>query len=127
MEKYPTVCNICGGKVDYVSNEEIYGRKYGSGYAYLCSRCGAYVGTHKPQPKVALGILANADMRRLKIECHDMFDSIWKTSGDRASLYEWLANEMGIPLKDCHFGYFDLQQLNRAKEILKNYSQSLFG
>ena len=41
--KHPTVCNICGGKVSYVSNARVYGSRYGSGWCYLCESCGAYV------------------------------------------------------------------------------------
>lgn len=54
--KHPTVCNICGGKVSYVSNARVYGSRYGSGWCYLCESCGAYVGTHGPRPREALGI-----------------------------------------------------------------------
>ena len=29
IDKYPTVCNLCGGKVIYTSNARIYGKEYG--------------------------------------------------------------------------------------------------
>lgn len=64
--KHPTKCNICGGLVKYIPNKEIYGKSYGSGFCYYCTNCGAYVGTHVPQPKVALGILAK-DNEKIKI------------------------------------------------------------
>lgn len=35
------------------------------------------------------------------------------------SAYRWLAGEMGIPVEDCHFGYFDIHQLRQAYRILK--------
>ena len=73
--KHPTVCNICGGKVSYVSNARVYGSRYGSGWCYLCESCGAYVGTHGPRPREALGILADKRMRRLKMECHELFEN----------------------------------------------------
>ena len=74
----PTRCNICGGPVTYGSNARVYGREYGSGYCYLCERCGAYVGTHKPRPREALGLLADEPMRTGKKMCHAIFDSFWK-------------------------------------------------
>ena len=43
VDTHPTTCNLCGGQVIYTSNERVYGRKYGSGYCYLCTCCGAYV------------------------------------------------------------------------------------
>ena len=51
VDTHPTTCNLCGGQVIYTSNERVYGRKYGSGYCYLCTCCGAYVGTHEPRPR----------------------------------------------------------------------------
>ena len=115
----PTECNICGGSVEYVSNATIYGREYGSGRCYLCTDCRAYVGTHKTQPRNALGILADAEMRDWKIKCHELFDPLW--NGDRKArneLYGWLAEKLGIDHADCHFGYFDMPMLERAYEIL---------
>lgn len=92
----PEVCNLCGGKVIYTSNARVYhGREYGSGYCYLCLACGAYVGTHKPHPKEALGLLADERMRKGKIMCHALFDAMWKgkkhEKRERDALYRWLA------------------------------------
>ncbi len=63
----PTKCNLCGRAVVHISNAVIYGRKYGSGYCYLCTSCGAFVGTHVSHPEEALGILADENMRKAKI------------------------------------------------------------
>lgn len=119
---HPTICNICGGRVIYTSNAVVYGKEYGSGYCYLCTNCGARVGTHKPRPKEALGILANARMRKGKRMCHDLFDSEWKglpnAKEKRKELYKWLAKQLDIPLSECHFGYFDIDTLLKAYYIL---------
>lgn len=64
--EHPTTCQLCGGRVEFIDNVLIYGRPYGSGKAYRCTSCGAYTGTHKPRPDVALGILADGWMRDLK-------------------------------------------------------------
>lgn len=122
IDKYPTTCNLCGGKVIYTSNAQIYGKEYGSGKCYLCTSCGAYVGTHKPRPREALGLLADARMRAGKQMCHAIFDSKWKgkpkAHKKRQDLYRWLAQRMDISIDDCHFGYFDLTQLRKAYKIL---------
>ncbi len=122
VELHPKKCNLCGGKVVYVTNDKIYGKRYGSGYCYLCQNCGAYVGTHIPRPKEALGLLSNSFMRETKMMCHGIFDSFWKgkpkASKKRHDLYRWLANEMGLPVSDCHFGYFDEQRIVEAYMIL---------
>ncbi len=120
----PEICNICGGKVIYTSNASVYhGRQYGSGYCYLCLNCAAYVGTHKPRPKEALGLLADEPMRKGKRMCHALFDPLWKGKKnerkEREKWYHWLAAQMDIPVDDCHFGYFDIDQLRKAYRILK--------
>lgn len=41
--------------------------------------------------------------------CHALFDAMWKgkkhEKRERDALYRWLAEEMAIPVEDCHFGY----------------------
>lgn len=122
IDLHPKRCNLCGGAVAYVSNAKIYGKQYGSGYCYLCTKCGAYVGTHKPRPREALGILADDKMRKGKMMCHEIFDSKWrgqpKSRKKRRDLYAWLAHRLDIPISECHFGYFDLDMLRRAYQIL---------
>lgn len=123
----PTKCNICGGKVIYTSNSMIYGKEYGSGKMYYCTNCGAYVGTHKPRPTEALGILGNEEMRELKMKCHYIFDQQWKNISNgkkrhyaRVNAYKELAKALGIRLEECHFGYFDMEMLQKAYMILNN-------
>ena len=132
IDHHPKKCNICGGPVIYTSNSVIYGREYGSGKCYLCKNCGAYVGTHKPRPKEALGLLADAEMRDLKMRCHALFDLQWKSfKGNRKvkrqQAYKALAEELNIPVQDCHFGYFDKDMLLRAFSVLSNRQYSLLG
>lgn len=125
IDLQPTICNICGGEVIYTSNSKIYGREYGSGKMYYCTKCGAYVGTHEPRPKEALGILGNKEMRDMKMKCHDLFDNKWKSEPTskkrhvaRNNAYKWLAEKLKISVDDCHFGYFDMDMLNKAYEVL---------
>ena len=125
MDKHPRNCNICNSvnTVEFTTNDKIYGKKYGSGYCYLCTNCGAYVGTHKPRPKEAMGILADKQMRDMKMKCHDLFDRKWKGTGKgmmkrRIKAYAELATKLGIPVSECHFGYFDMDMLNKAYRIL---------
>ena len=116
----PTKCNICGGEVEYIPNKFIYGKPYGSGFCYHCCQCGAYVGTHKIRPQEAFGILANEEMRKMKMKCHDLFDKLWNTPEQRQKCYKWLADKLNIPVSECHFGYFDLDMLHKAYDILSN-------
>lgn len=117
----PKHCNLCGGDVIHTSNAAIYGKEYGSGKCYLCTECGAYVGTHIPQPEKAMGILADARMREKKKECHAIFDKMWSNGKERRNLYKKLAKEMNMKLEDCHFGYMDIQDLEMALYLIKRW------
>lgn len=124
--KRPKRCQLCGGKVEFVDNSKIYGRPCGSGKAYLCTECGAYTGTHKQKPTKALGILADAELRALKVKCHNVFDPFWngeKAFASRYKCYCRLAKELGIKLEDCHFGHFDKETLNRAFELVSQWKK----
>lgn len=117
----PTVCNICGGKVVFVNFKAHTSKaKRGSRPKYLCTKCGAYVFTHKNNPHLALGLLANFSMRQLRAECHKYFDRKWEDHDDRIIAYALLAEKMNIPLEECHFGYMTHEQLVQALEILRN-------
>lgn len=126
VDLQPTKCNICNGKVIFTSNRIIYGKEYGSGKCYYCMDCGSYVGTHKPRPQEAFGILADKEMRAMKRICHELFDRQWENeptirerSTARKKAYRMLAEKLSIPVEECHFGYFDLAMLKRAYEVLQ--------
>lgn len=123
VNTHPTICNLCGGKVIYTSNKIIYGREYGSGKCYFCTNCKAYVGTHKPRPTEALGLLADNKMRELKKKCHAVFDERWLNAADkrgaRKAAYQKLADQLEIPVRECHFGWFDMKMLEQAYEIIR--------
>lgn len=123
INERPNTCNLCGGEVILVPNSFIHGDRSDDGrFCYYCKRCGAYVGTHRKRPRDAMGILANKEMRIMKIKCHELFDRKWKDKKHkhhaRDLAYTRLAKKMGIPKDECHFGYFDLEKLNQAYEIL---------
>lgn len=129
MNLHPTICNLCGGKVIFTSNILVYGKNYGSGKCYYCTNCHAYVGTHVPRPNEALGILSNKEMRNWKMKCHHRFDSFWKRFSSskkrhsaRNRAYKRLAEELGIPVEECHFGWFDLDMLKKAYQVLCNWA-----
>lgn len=123
MDLHPTVCNICGGHVLFTSNKLFYKREYGSGKCYVCTCCGARVGTHVDQPDVAFGILSDKQMRQARVKCHELLDVHWKTKRKkvkyRTAMYKWLAKKMSINHTECHFGRFDMKKLERAIEILE--------
>ena len=122
IDLYPKTCPLCGGEVEYIEKTQLYGRflKYDSGspYLYHCKKCDARVGTHKDRPLEAMGMLANKEMADMRQKTHSFFDKFWKGQAQRTACYKKLAEEMGIPFEECHFAYFNLEQLKQAYEIL---------
>lgn len=116
----PVTCPYCSSDVMYTSNAAIYGKEYGNGRVYKCTGCDAYVGVHTGTD-IPLGRLANKELRLLKKKCHSLFDPAWKLKKvKRRQAYSILANNLGIPVNECHFGWFDKDLLTRAINILQH-------
>lgn len=114
-------CNLCDSdQIRFASNSEIYGREYGNGMCFICDGCGGFVGCHDDGR--SLGIIANQEMRELKKKCHALFDPLWKTRKvlKRSDAYYKLSRQLGIKMKDCHFGHFDTDMLNKSLSIMSN-------
>ncbi len=92
------------------------GRSYGD--MYICEnypQCDSYVGIHRGSAK-PLGVMANAEHRELKKECHARFDDFWKTGAmSRHKAYRKLQKIMGLPAKKAHIGMFSVEQ---CRELL---------
>lgn len=124
----PPQCPYCGdGSVFLESSKEIYhGQDYGP--VWICRPCQAWVGCH---PNGApLGRLADIHLRRAKQDAHSQFDVLWSYKARKFSLnkqhargkaYKWLAGELGIAIKDCHIGLFDIPTCNRVADICRPY------
>ena len=106
----PTECPHCQSWVRLVGNEEIYGRPFGEWpWAYLCTNlaCRAYVGLH-PFTGIPLGTLATAPMREARKKAKAAFNPLWQSGRmSRTEAYAWLAERLGIPVGECHIGWFD--------------------
>lgn len=117
---YPTVCNVCGGKVIYGKMEEFGIKPFQSGKCYVCTECGAYVGTHKNTPEEALGTLAHKRVRGMRAACHEELERHCGSLDGRNLFYLRLGEEMGYkdPKTECHFGHMDESELQKALEIM---------
>lgn len=123
------VCDYCnnearlvGGDVIYPHRPDLHGLRF-----WHCGPCGAYVGCHKGTTR-PLGRLANAELRQAKQDAHAAFDPKWKfhTFRDgyqtmtRTMAYKWLAEQLGIPIEQCHIGMFDVETCGRVVEVCTN-------
>lgn len=108
-------CLYCNQEAKWVSNKIIYGKRYGKSYmCYYCENCDAYVGCHKNTRK-PLGVMANKKLRKLRIECHDLFDELWKSKKmTRKKAYGFLFKNTGIK----HIGFSDEEECKKIIDFL---------
>lgn len=114
----PCECHLCKGSVKIAHHDEIYGSAYGDWpWAYLCQNCGAYVGMH-PFTNIPLGTLADAPLRKARKECKQPFELVWRERKlmSRTDAYKALAHALGIPVEECHFGWFDVARCHQARD-----------
>ena len=118
-------CPYCSNPAEPTDSAEIYGKSYG--LVWLCRPCDAYVGVHNGTDK-PLGRLANKELRAHKIAAHNAFDPLWRKkilmtgcskSKARRLGYQWLAKVLGIPVKQCHIGMFDVATCQRVVDAIK--------
>jgi len=127
---YGRICPYCNRKSELLHSSVFYGAGVDYGYVWGCKPCGAYVGVHKGDSYEPLGRLANAELRKLKVEAHYWFDGLWKHKIEKDKVprkvarnkgYEWLAGVLGIHRLYCHIGMFDEEQCKKVIEECKKY------
>lgn len=122
MYKYePTTCPICQGNVRYGKMSEFNIPAYQSGYCYYCEKCKAYVGTHKRNRRIALGVMADDETRYLRSKCHEEFDRHWEMTYQKNLCYSRLAKALEIRKDDCHFGFMDKDMLKKSLQIMSEW------
>lgn len=83
---------------------------------YICDHCGAYCGTHAGTD-IPLGLPGDEMERKYRQVAHLLFDTYWKNQGmTRDEAYAWLAGNIGVYIKDCHIGRFNV---DKCKLIIK--------
>jgi hypothetical protein len=123
-EVVPT-CPYCGNQSEFVAGDAVYPhrRDLRDRDFYLCAPCDAYVGCHAGTRR-PLGRLANAELRRAKVDAHAAFDPIWRNSISRSEAYRWLATMLRIPASACHIGMFDVEQCRRVVQVVREARQA---
>ena len=127
----PPVCPVCHTKsvmsitkfgVTWVCRNEPGGKD-----------CDTRVGCHKGT-NIPLGTMAGAELRKFRSIAHDNFDFLWThfiyelniTKHEaRNETYNWLAEELKIPTKDCHIALFDIETCRRVAAICNPIKQKI--
>ena len=122
-------CPYCGKPAQLTTGDYIYPHRHdlADRYFWTCWPCEAYVGCHKAGARVGmqisdgtlpLGRLADSRLRAAKLQAHAAFDPLWRSRQvTRRQAYHWLAEQLGIPVKECHIGEFDVQQCKRVVDV----------
>lgn len=117
------ICPYCHIPTEYKNSIDIYGIDYGM--IYYCPKCQAYVGVHKGTDQ-AKGRLANAELRKCKIEAHRYFDKIFKRGiMKRTDAYQWLSEQLGLPPEYTHIGMFNPETCRKVVELSKQYLNTM--
>lgn len=118
------ICPYCGRASEVTTGAIIYhGRPdLAAKKIFACFPCGAWVGCHENSGK-PLGRLADAALRRAKMQAHQALDPLWHGTKRRAAVYRWLAGELGIDPRDCHIGMFDIETCQRVIDICTRWQE----
>lgn len=114
------ICTYCNQPARLVTGDKVYPhlptlfvRRY-----WMCAPCKAWVGVHKNSPDAPMGTIANRELRMARMNAHQAFDRLWKKHGmPRTMAYAILSGMMGIRKKDCHIGFFNIEQCERVVAI----------
>lgn len=126
-------CPYDGASVVFVENDVVYaGRKFGSGFVYVCSnfpRCDSFVGCHGPkaderQRWKPLGTLANKELRQARKSVHHLIDPYWKNPNmlSRPAVYRILRRILDVPQEQAHIAMLDLDQ---CRKVLEQWESNL--
>lgn len=114
-------CPYCGTQTMLTTGRTIYPQhpKHHAKLYYMCVTCpSVYVGTHRAtgQP---LGIPANPLVRKARARLHAKFDKLWIDGNlSRTEAYAALAQQLGIPVEECHIAMFDEEMCKRARDAV---------
>lgn len=78
MKLKDVICPYCNSVSELVTGDTIFKNRSDltDKYYYLCSPCNAYIGTIKGT-KTPLGRLADASLRKAKVDLHSIFDPLY--------------------------------------------------
>ena len=121
------LCRYCNAPTVYVDSAEVYRRSYGM--IYLCRPCEAWVGVHKGTD-TPLGEVANAELRTWRKKAHAAFAPLWRAKMKREGCsksvarrkgYQWLSEQLDLPLDNTHIAMFDVDLCKRVVALCEPF------
>lgn len=118
---------FCGSSAKLGNNSTIYGKVFGHGKVYICSRfpkCRGYVGAHADGRP--LGTIVNAETKALRMRVHALIDPLWREarngrsrSRNRGSVYGWMRRIMDFKERPFHVGELSKAECLVALEMIE--------
>lgn len=83
---------------------------------YVCPGCkGSLTAEANGKPR---GVPGTKETREWRRRAHTAFDRLWREGGvSRSAAQRWLATELGIARKRCHFSYMQTPMLKRVVKL----------
>lgn len=125
----PPPCLHCKKPARLVPASTVYGNRW-KGMVWYCEPCRAWCGCHKRSDHKPLGFPANNETRQARRAAHSAFDPLWQEKSARTRenkgrarrrVYQWLADQLDIPVERCHIGEFDKETCDRVVVICQHY------
>lgn len=115
MERNAPRCPYCGSHAILRSADGIYRKNNSQEMLYVCKNypaCDAYVRVQKGTT-IALGSLANRELRELRVEAHRQFDKLYKQGYmSKQDAYNWLSGILGVPAHKAHIAQLSVLTCN---------------
>lgn len=126
MKRVHIKCPYCGSRALLRPASVVYGEKAADPAApyYVCARypaCDSYVAAHK-NTRLPMGTLANAELRRKRIESHATLDRLWESGlMSKKQAYLWLQVELGLPEQEAHIGRFSTFRCEQVIQLCDSF------
>lgn len=110
MKRITVRCPYCGGIAVKRKASFLFGESANTyEYYYVCSHypsCNSYVAAHE-KTGLPMGMLANGDLRNLRIRAHKALDRIWQNGFmTKNQAYKWLQAKLDLPENEVHIAKF---------------------
>lgn len=131
-------CPYCHSAVELVTGADVYPERaeLAERRIWRCTGCDAHVGCHRAGARVvlkggevvisdgtlAMGTLANHDLRAARVETHRMFDALWAPPANmsRADAYAWMARLLGIPQDEAHIASLTYEEAIKVQLAIED-------
>lgn len=126
MKRVHIKCPYCGSRALLRPASVVYGEKAADPAApyYVCARypaCDSYVAAHK-NTRLPMGTLANAELRRKRIQSHATLDRLWESGlMSKKQAYLWLQVELGLPEQEAHIGRFSTFRCEQVIQLCDSF------